>query len=311
LYPIRQSDTIQSAFRFKSADFRIVKLNTSCRVAVGFCHRDFVRQNPVFFFAAMLDCYIINLDRAQDRWADVSDQFSDTGLNVIRVPAIDGRELNPPYPDFAPWRYFFYYGRFAAANVIACYLSHIKALRVFLETDAEHAMICEDDVCPGQELGAVVEEAMRYSDHWDLLRLNGIKPTRGIHFAKLSHGYRLCCDLKTASGNGAKIVNRHAAETIIKKLLPIKLAHDVALFYDWPIGIREVTVQPFPVLLNEQAHQKSTIGGDPSYPAFHPAALRHVILLPYRVCSRTTRKISRIRWAVQNRFWPPQPRPMK
>jgi glycosyl transferase family 25 len=255
----------------------------------------------------MLKCYIINLDRAKDRWEETSNKFLSVGMNVIRVPAIDGKELSPPYPDFAPWRYFFYYGRMAVPNVIACYLSHIKALQIFLETDAKHAIICEDDVSPQPELGKVIEDAMQYSDHWDLLRLCCFKPTRGIHFAELSHGYRLCCDLKTASGNCAKIVNRSAAETIIKKLLPIKLAHDVALFYDWPIGIREVTVLPFPILLNEQLNQNSTIGGDPKFPTLHPAMLRHFISLPYRICSRTTRKISRIRWAMQCRYWPPKP----
>jgi len=255
----------------------------------------------------MLDCYIINLDRAKDRWDIISNKFSATQMNVVRVQAIDGKDLSYPYPDYAPWQYFFYYGRIATPYSVACCLSHIKVLRIFLETDAKHAMICEDDVYPIPELGEVIEDAMRYSDHWDMLRLNGIKPTRGINFARLSHGYQLCCDLKTASGLGARIVNRYAAETILKKQVPVKLAHDVALFYDWPIGIREVTVQPFPIALNESVYRKSTIGGDPSYPLFHPAALRHVISLPYRFCSRTTRKISRICWALQNHFWPPQP----
>jgi len=256
----------------------------------------------------MLDCYIINLDRAADRWKNVSEKFSSLGLNVIRVSAIDGKSLQFPHPDFSAWKYFFYYGRIAVPTKIACYFSHIKVLKAFLETDRQYAMICEDDIFPQPELMDVVRDAMRYSDSWDFLRLNGIKPTRGVPFADLSHGYHLCCDLKTASGNGAKIVNRFAAEAIIKKCLPMRLPHDVTLFYDWPIGIREVTVHPFPVLLNETLCQNSTIGAEPRYQLFHPATLRHVISLPYRICSRTTRKISRIRLAMQYHFWPPQPR---
>jgi len=256
----------------------------------------------------MLDCYIINLDRAPDRWNFTSEQFHSLGFNVIRFQAIDGHELKPPYPGFSPWRYFLYASRIAAPNVIACFLSHIKVLQAFLETDAEHALICEDDVSPQPELVDVLEDAMQYSDHWDMLRLNGIRPTRGINFSQLAHGYKLCCDLKTASGSGAKIVNRYAANAIIKKLLPMKMAHDVALFYDWPIGIREVTVQPFPILLHEELSQNSTLGREPRYPLLHPAILRHFISLPYRICSRTTRKISRILWAMQNHYWPPRPR---
>lgn len=255
----------------------------------------------------MLNCYIINLDNAQDRWNDVSEKFSSLGLNVIRIPAIEGKALHFPHPDFSAWRYFFYYGRPVIPTKIACFFSHIRALKTFLETDKQHTMICEDDVTPLPELMDVVKEAMRYSECWDLLRLNGIKPTRGMNFASLSHGFQLCCDLKTASGNGAKIVNRHAAETIIKKCLPMRLPHDVTLFYDWPIGIREVTVQPFPIMLNEAFYKDSTIGVEPRYPLWHPATLRHFILLPYHVCSRTVRKISRIRWAMRNYYCQHQP----
>jgi len=256
----------------------------------------------------MLDCYIINLDRAADRWKNVSEKFSSLGFNVIRFSAIDGQMLQVPHPDFSAWKYFFYYGRPAVPTKIACYFSHIEVLKAFLETDRDHAMICEDDIFPQPECLDVVRNAMRYSDSWDLLRLNGIKPTRGFDFIDLLHGYHLCCDLKTASGNGAKIVNRRAAEIIVNKCLPMRLPHDVTLFYDWPIGIREMTVQPFPILLNETLCTNSTIGTEPRYPLWHPATLRHFISLPYRVCSRTTRKISRICWAMQNRVWPPQPR---
>ena len=256
----------------------------------------------------VMDCYIINLDRAQDRWKSVSEKFSSLGLNVIRVSAVDGKTLHFPHPDFSSWKYFFYYGRIKVPTKVACYFSHIKALKAFLETDKSYAMICEDDVFPLPDLMDVVQDAMQYSDSWDFLRLNGIKPTKGMNFASLSHGFQLCCDLKTASGNGAKIVNRYAAETIIRKCLPMSLPHDVTLFYDWPIGIREVTIQPFPILLNEAFYKNSTIGAEPRYPLLHPATLRHFISLPYRICSRITRKIVRICWATQNRFWPPQPR---
>jgi glycosyl transferase family 25 len=181
----------------------------------------------------MLDCYIINLDRASDRWDDVCEKFSSMGLNVIRITAIDGKTLQFPHPDFAEWRYFLYHGRIKVPSKVACYFSHIKALRTFLETDKDHVMICEDDVHPQQELMDVVNEAMQYSHVWDLLRLNGIKPTRGVNFATLSHGYQLCCDLKTASGNGGKIVNR---------IQPASRGFDASDFGDFPKHVFRVGV---------------------------------------------------------------------
>ena len=256
----------------------------------------------------MLDCYIINLDKSIDRWHATSEKFRSLGLNVIRVPAVDGKTLRFPHPDFAAWRYFLCYGRKIMPNKVACYFSHIKTLQAFLDSEHEYAMICEDDVTPCPELMAIVEKAMQYCDCWDLLRLCAIRPTRGWDFADLPHGYRLGCDLKTASGNGGKIVNRYAAERIIKKCLPMRLPHDVTLFYDWPIGIREVSVRPFPIQLNNVMAQDSNIGVQPVPPFFDTLLLAHLTRLPYLISSRTTRKISRICCAMKHYFWPPQPR---
>ena len=259
----------------------------------------------------MLDCYIINLDRAQDRWKTNSEKFRPLGLNVIRMPAIEGKDLTFPRPDFAPWRFFFYYGRKMVPNKVACFLTHIKILKTFLTTDKEHVMICEDDVYPLPELVDVLKDAMRYSKSWDFLRLNGIKPTKGIDVAVLPHGFHLRCDVKTASGTGAYVVNRYAAETIIRKCLPVRLPTDLTYFRDWPIGIREMTIHPFPIPLNETASNDSTIGKEYRYPIVHPASLRHIISLPYRICSRSTRRFTRICWAMQNYILPPQPYSVK
>lgn len=256
----------------------------------------------------MLDCYIINLDRSVERWDISSEKFREAGLNVIRVPAIAGSELQFPHPDFAPWRYFFWYGRKMYPNKVACYFSHIKALRTFLDSGQDFAMICEDDVVPCLELQDVIDAAMRYSDAWDLLRLGGWKPTQGLDFAELPHGYRLGCDLKTASGNGGKIVNRFAAERIIERLLPMRLPHDVSLFYDWPIGIREMSVRPFPILLNEPMSESSSIGEQPPHSLWDPIILTHLTKFPYRVASRSVRKLSRIYWALRRFYFPPKPR---
>ena len=253
----------------------------------------------------VLKCYIINLDRAADRWDGIADKFSAHGLDVVRIPAIDGKDIQFPHPDFAAWRYFLYFGRKVTPSKIACYFSHIKAIRTFLESGDDHAMICEDDVYPRPELRNVVDAAMEYSHAWDMLRLNGIRQPKSLKFADLVPGYSLVSDLRYVSGNGAKIVNRYCAERIVQKLLPMRLPHDVTLFYDWPIGIREVSVNPFPIVLNEAL--ESTIGSQPRYPAFHPVILRHLTSFPYRMCSRSTRLVSRCAAAIGRYLFPPKP----
>ncbi|GHT26378.1 hypothetical protein FACS18942_03730 [Planctomycetales bacterium] len=247
-----------------------------------------------------MDCYIINLDRDKERWNVISQQFTLSGFNVLRVSAVNGKELTKEeLTDFSPWRYFLFYGRPAMRGEIGCYFSHIKTLKTFLDTEAEHALICEDDVVPKPELPEVLAAALKYSDRWDLLRLNAVRQTKGKSVIELPHQYHLCCDLKTASGTGSYLLNRKAAELILKKLRQMFLPLDVAMFYGFPIGIKEVTVQPFPVVLNESFYKDTTITGRKErYPFFSPAVLRYLTVLPYKVISRTVRKIERIARAV-------------
>ncbi len=80
-----------------------------------------------------LTAYVINLARRTDRWHDVESQKSSLGVSIIRVEAVDQdlKELSD-----LP---------FAARGVAATWLSHQKAAAEFLKTDAEFAIILEDD----------------------------------------------------------------------------------------------------------------------------------------------------------------------
>lgn len=241
-------------------------------------------------------CYIINLDRAKERWESASQKFGALGLEIVRVPGVDGRALSPPYSNCYPWLYFLCYGRPCTPQKVACFSSHLKALEMFLETDEEYALICEDDVEPEPETLETIAAAFEYADCWDLLRLNAIKPTRGIKFATLFDEYSLVCDLKTASGNGAKLVNRRAAQLILSRSTPIRLPHDVTVYYDLPFGLREATVSPFPIRLNDFKNQ-SFIGAEPRKRGFWVLIVKAFITLPYRVVARSIRKIARYRQA--------------
>lgn len=243
----------------------------------------------------MLDCYIINLDRARERWDSVSQKFSPLGFHVVRVPAVEGKTLKLPCENVSPWRYFFFYGRPLSWGAVGCYLSHIKALNLFLDTGKEHALICEDDVSPIPELPEIIEESMKYADRWDLLRLNGLKQPPNIPFTKLDCGFELCSDLRYTSCTGGMIVNRFAAQRIIDKLLPMKMPYDVALFYDFPVGIREASINPYPIQFKD--HFESCIGVTERYPLFHPAIIRYISVLPYRIISRLYRLKHRQRFA--------------
>ena len=81
-----------------------------------------------------LPVYYINLDRRIDRLLSFTNQAAELDLkNVFRVEAVDGsfvkEEVN------------------GMSNVeIACSTSHLLALKEFLKSNFQFAMICEDDV---------------------------------------------------------------------------------------------------------------------------------------------------------------------
>ena len=45
--------------------------------------------------------FIINMDSAVERWRHVEKAFGETGIPFERLPAINGRELKLPIPEFS------------------------------------------------------------------------------------------------------------------------------------------------------------------------------------------------------------------
>lgn len=78
-----------------------------------------------------MKAYVINLDSRSDRWAEVIAQQSQLGLEIQRVPAVSiGSVVVSP---------------FVTPVIAATWQSHQKALKAFLDTPDEYALIMEDD----------------------------------------------------------------------------------------------------------------------------------------------------------------------
>jgi glycosyl transferase family 25 len=256
----------------------------------------------------MLPCYIINLDRAAERWMNITASPGIRDLNVIRVPAVDGQTLSPPYPNFSAWGYFLCSGRKPNPNMVACFNSHLKAVRTFLDSGSEYGIICEDDVIGTDELLDVLKDVLRYSDSWDFVRLTGFKQKTFLPFAPIYSPYRLVSDLFSSTSAGAYLINRRAAIILNRCLVPMRANPDVSLFYGVPNGIREATVQPFPILLSELKNQ-STIGyaeDRDRYPLLIHC-LNRFTAIPYRLFTRTWRILHRFRVGLLRYWLPPKP----
>ena len=80
-----------------------------------------------------MKAYLINLDERRDRLEYAERQLSAVNMEYVRVSAIKATEnFSNQYPYVTP-------------SVAAIWLSHLSALREFLETDEAHALVLEDD----------------------------------------------------------------------------------------------------------------------------------------------------------------------
>ena len=84
--------------------------------------------------------YCLNLDGQPDRWQYMESQFKYWGVtDYQRVSAYDGREDD--LSDILTGRY----PENMSGGEIGCITSHLKAIKMFLDTDAPYAIMMEDD----------------------------------------------------------------------------------------------------------------------------------------------------------------------
>lgn len=193
-----------------------------------------------------LNAYIINLDSAKDRWSFVEQSFVGTRFTVCRISGVDGYALKLPIPEYSEALYRCFHGRPTAPGHVGCYLSHVKAMKAFLATDDEYALIGEDDLTLRPDFEEALTAALRHSKHWNILRLTGLSRGRPAALAKLCGDYSLCVGFGRLKGTGAYVVDRAAAKALSTGMLPMRLPIDHAMDREWFFGLRAASILPFP-----------------------------------------------------------------
>lgn len=193
--------------------------------------------------------YVINMDGATDRMAHMAAELARVGIPFMRQPGVVGMQLPYPNENFSTWSYKYLHGRAWAPRELGCYLSHIECLRNFLRTDAQYALILEDDVRITGDLKAVIAQAMDFSADWNMLRLSTVNHGKWWPVRPLE-GYSLAVCLTREKGAGAYLVDRKAAARMVKWLMPMRLAWDIAFDLEWLLGFKTLGIHPMPVEQN-------------------------------------------------------------
>ena len=244
--------------------------------------------------------YIINLDRAPERWEHMSETFTEAEIPIVRVPAIDGTQLIFPCVDFNEKKFWQFHGRETNIFEVACYLSHLKAIKLFLESDDEFAMICEDDLFLKPGCKEVVEIALSSSSLWNILRLSGLREGRACWLQQLSPRYFLTLHLSRLKGAGAYLIDRKAAAILVNELTPMWLPWDHAIDREWTFGLRALAVAPFPISQTDEKFE-STIQ-KMSQPKLS-SLQRCLTTYPYQALNELSRWMARGLYFLKLKLW--------
>ena len=228
-----------------------------------------------------LHTWVINLEQDKARLASIAGRLHSIGLAWTRVPAVAGKALSAKEQAEALDSVSFkrLHGMSPSLGELGCYLSHIAAMKTFLASPYEFAMILEDDAGPHPELLSVLSALLQRADLWDIVKLSGVHRGTPVKVHRLGHEHQLAVMLSGAMGSSAYLISRHAAESYLAKLMPMQLPYDHAFERAWYFKLRIRRVVPW--VVEHDTGAETTIVSTGSARKFHWS--RRLTTYAYRV----------------------------
>lgn len=233
--------------------------------------------------------YVINMEGAVSRMEHMKSQLAAAGLEYVRQEGVVGSQLREPHEHFSRWSYRYLHGRKWAPRELGCYLSHIECLKKFIASDYDYALILEDDATVDKNLLNILSQATAFSNDWNMLRLSTVNSGKWFPVRKIDN-YSLSVCLTREKGAGGYLVDKKAANNMVKKLLPMRLAWDIAFDLEWFLGFKTLGVYPMPIQQDgfdtqiQQDLQSIKIKGYTKY----------ITILPFRTFLEITRLFYRL-----------------
>ncbi len=199
-----------------------------------------------------LRTWVINLDRAPERWASISAQLQRLAVPFERLPAVDARAFTPAHwahLDEATFRRR--HGMTPLPGELGCYLSHVEVMRRHLASDAEFALVLEDDVRLTERLPAALHGLMAHADRWDMVKLSAVHSGTPQGYLEVAPGQHLAVMLSRCTGSSAYLMNRRAAAAYAQGLLPMQLPYDHVFDQGWRFGLKVRLLTPTPCVHDE------------------------------------------------------------
>jgi glycosyl transferase family 25 len=188
---------------------------------------------------------LINLDRSAPRLQRMTERLEKLGLAFERIPAIDGCSLTASEKETLNPPRFWQYKR--SPSEIACYASHLKALRLIVDRQLPRAIILEDDAMFEDDFGVWARSDCPLPEGTDVLKLEGFGALNTIRILIAHYKNRaITFAYKSTGGAAAYLVTLTGAKKALEKLNIVRAQIDDDLFGYWKNGLTIYEVFPFP-----------------------------------------------------------------
>ncbi len=181
----------------------------------------------------MIKSYLINLDRSDGRLKRFEGISKNLGLNVVRIPAVDGSKFSSAelekYVNPAPR-----FGQLGPGE-IGCFLSHRKVWETILQNDDEWAAVFEDDVYLSRDATRLLSDDSWIPPGVDIVKLETTRiPVKlgniegEVSFTEVPR--KLYPLLSPHGGAGGYLISRKAARDLLNDPETVKDPVDEYLF---------------------------------------------------------------------------------
>lgn len=209
-------------------------------------------MNDVLVSRPSLLILYINLDASEHRRDAMEQQFKGLDIPYQRVPAIDGQSVFGSLSVADRKRFLQCHGRDLRPGELGCYMSHLKAMQFFLDTDYEYVIICEDDaVIVDHDVVFRLIFSDSSDEKWDFLRLHSRRNPVRVKVSVAAGGVSYFISFTRSTGSAAYALNRKAAQRLLHALRRIEVPFDHAFDRPHQFNLRYRHVFPLPVSLRE------------------------------------------------------------
>ena len=192
--------------------------------------------------------YVINLPRAENRRRSIARQFQGLELDFEFLPGTDWQQLSAE-----DWLQVDRAGRARegrrplSPGMVACHLSHRKALAAVATGEDEWGVVFEDDVSLTVDVGAVLQalEASPAVRQFDIIFLHRNRTDKAfVPLASIGNRWRLGLIRFSDWGAQAYALSRTGARKLLDRYPRIVHRNDHTLHAYWESGLRTAYLDP-------------------------------------------------------------------